>query len=197
LEPLAVNAARLVAYAYEISGDIDNAPKQYRLAGSLPGDHILVNGAMMTLGMAIGDHDLVKELSVKVQADLENESMPPAVRDLGSTMHPLLESPEQGLAELRRMRQDPTFDFPATHSMISAYASGFGDHELALEVFQATLEFQLFSPFLIWRPIHKEMRRLPGVKNLVQELGLLDYWRGTGNWGDFGRPIGDDDFECR
>jgi len=40
------------------------------------------------------------------------------------------------------------------------------------------------------------MRRLPGFKDLVQNVGLVDYWRSTGNWGDFCKPIGDDDFEC-
>ena len=40
------------------------------------------------------------------------------------------------------------------------------------------------------------MRKLPGFKDLLRDLGLVDYWRKTGNWADFVRPIGDDDFEC-
>jgi hypothetical protein len=30
----------------------------------------------------------------------------------------------------------------------------------------------------------------------VRELGLVDYWRASGKWGDFARPVGTDDFEC-
>jgi hypothetical protein len=30
----------------------------------------------------------------------------------------------------------------------------------------------------------------------VRELRLVDYWRSSGNWGDFCRPIGRNDFEC-
>jgi hypothetical protein len=30
----------------------------------------------------------------------------------------------------------------------------------------------------------------------VRELGLADYWRASGNWSDFARPLGTDDFEC-
>ena len=26
-------------------------------------------------------------------------------------------------------------------------------------------------------------------------MGIFDYWRVTGKWGDFARPLGDDDFE--
>jgi hypothetical protein len=50
--------------------------------------------------------------------------------------------------------------------------------------------------YLLWLAIHKDMRRLPGFKDLVRDLGLVDYWRTTGNWGQFCRPLGEDDFEC-
>jgi hypothetical protein len=48
----------------------------------------------------------------------------------------------------------------------------------------------------IWGPTYREMRRLPGFKDILRRLGLIDYWRTTGNWGDFCRPVGDTDFEC-
>lgn len=157
---------------------------------------VAAHGPLMVAAMTMGDHALVKELAAKALADLESESAPPALRGLSRTMNSLLESPEQGIAELRRMRQDSAFDFPGAHLVISAYASCFGDHHLALEVFQETLKLQLFSPLIVWRPIHKEMRRLPGFKDLASDFGLVDYWRGTGNWGDLCRPVGDNDFEC-
>lgn len=193
LEPLAVNAARTVAHGYEISGDLDQALKQFRLAETLPGEHLLVHGPMMATAMAMGDHALVKELSAKL---LDTDSMPPANKDLTRTMHSLLDSPAAAIAELRRMHQDPAFDDPLTHMVIPIYASYFGDHDLALEAYQAGSKSGLFSPLLMWRPIHKEMRRFPGFKDLVRDLGLVDYWRASGNWGDFCRPISDDDFEC-
>jgi hypothetical protein len=30
----------------------------------------------------------------------------------------------------------------------------------------------------------------------VRDLGLADYFRSSGNWGDFCRPLAGDDFEC-
>jgi hypothetical protein len=42
-----------------------------------------------------------------------------------------------------------------------------------------------------------DTRRLPGFKDFVRELGLVDYWRATGKWGDFCRPVGANDFECK
>jgi hypothetical protein len=48
----------------------------------------------------------------------------------------------------------------------------------------------------LWSPLMTEMRKLPGFKELVREVGLVTYWRTTGEWGEFARPKGADDFEC-
>ncbi len=47
----------------------------------------------------------------------------------------------------------------------------------------------------IWDSFYTDMRKLPDFKTLVQEKGLVDYWRSSGNWGDHCKPVGDD-FEC-
>jgi len=31
---------------------------------------------------------------------------------------------------------------------------------------------------------------------MMRDIGLADYWRTIGNWGDFCHPVGKDDFEC-
>ena len=74
-------------------------------------------------------------------------------------------------------------------------------HELEAELaFELVRDF-LLAPrnrnlvFLLWRGIYRDVRMLPAFKELLRELGLVDYWRETGNWGDFVRPVGDDDFE--
>jgi hypothetical protein len=32
---------------------------------------------------------------------------------------------------------------------------------------------------------------------MLRDIGLVQYWRATGNWGDFCRAVGAADFECR
>ena len=34
------------------------------------------------------------------------------------------------------------------------------------------------------------------LKELAKDVGLLTYWRTTGEWGAFARPLPNDDFEC-
>jgi hypothetical protein len=39
-------------------------------------------------------------------------------------------------------------------------------------------------------------RSQEAFEDLVRDLGLVEYWRATGEWGDFCRPLGTEDFEC-
>lgn len=50
--------------------------------------------------------------------------------------------------------------------------------------------------FVIWRRILIDTRQLPAFKEMVRDLGLVAYWRASGNRGDFCRPSGQDDFDC-
>jgi hypothetical protein len=44
--------------------------------------------------------------------------------------------------------------------------------------------------FSFWRPALSEVRRLSGFGEVVRDLGLVDYWRASGNWGEFCRESG-------
>ena len=39
------------------------------------------------------------------------------------------------------------------------------------------------------------MKKTTRFKQMLVELGLAAYWRRTGDWGEFCRPVGDNDFE--
>jgi adenylate cyclase len=83
-------------------------------------------------------------------------------------------------------------------SALIRYAPYFGEPELALAAYRRIAK-QMIGVFFIslWSPLLAEMRKLPGFKELARELGLVTYWRTTGEWGEFARAVGADDFECR
>jgi hypothetical protein len=39
------------------------------------------------------------------------------------------------------------------------------------------------------------LRKLPGFKQLLRDMGLGDFWRKP-VWPDLCKPVGGDDFEC-
>lgn len=55
---------------------------------------------------------------------------------------------------------------------------------------------QMASP-AIWDDVYADMRRLPDFNQLLQEKGVVDYWRATGKWGEFCVAAGGQDFVCK
>jgi len=46
-----------------------------------------------------------------------------------------------------------------------------------------------------WGPLTKEFQHLPRFKELVKEIGLVDYWNEFG-WPDICHKLDNGDFEC-
>jgi hypothetical protein len=47
----------------------------------------------------------------------------------------------------------------------------------------------------LWHPNFSRIRRDPRFKEIVRDIGLVEYWRGSGVWGDFAQPVDHADFE--
>jgi len=51
---------------------------------------------------------------------------------------------------------------------------------------------------MIWGPFRNPLRADPRFKEILRDVGLIGYFRASGNWADLCRPLaGGDDFECR
>ncbi|MGC1458433.1 MAG: winged helix-turn-helix domain-containing protein [Steroidobacteraceae bacterium] len=84
-------------------------------------------------------------------------------------------------------------------SAAAEWAAFLGDSELSLQALEdLRKQHQSFEKWAwtIWRPVMRDVRGAPGFKKLVQDMGLVDYWRATGKWGDFCKPLSKEDFEC-
>jgi TolB-like protein/Flp pilus assembly protein TadD len=106
---------------------------------------------------------------------------------------------EAALEEVRRIVMRPGVA-GATFTLMSQWATVLGDPQLALDIRNGGGEVAgITGPRRdvsgLWLPYASDMRKLPGFKQWAQELGLVDYWRSTGNWADLCRPV-NDDFEC-
>ena len=100
------------------------------------------------------------------------------------------------LALIRNAFEEPFYQNPSQMTGLAHLAAHFGDDDLALACLRhAFVEKRGVTVPVIWHPLFAQVRRTEGFKQLVRDLGLHDYWRKSGRWGDFARPVGDDDFE--
>ena len=98
------------------------------------------------------------------------------------------------LRELRLFHAD-TSRGPDPWLDVAPLAAYFGDPEWALDIMQEELLESPLRAWVLWMPVMSDMRRLPGFKDLVTELGLPPYWREYG-WPEACHPVGADDFAC-
>lgn len=192
-EPLALTPSLWLQIAYELAGDIDRAEKEYQRALGFATDTRAIR--TMALIRAIDRRD---EATIR-QELLAQIDTAPMTRSLNEAILRHYEDPPAALAELQRQLDGPVSVNAnvVLVMMISAWAAYFGDPELAIKAMEKLPALPGYSFYWVaWRPVLRDMRRQPGFKALVRSWGLEDYWRATGHWGDFCRPVGPDDFEC-
>jgi Tfp pilus assembly protein PilF len=184
-EPLLAFYPAAVAAMYEMSGDLDQAAIELVKSRPLFGDPGFPAGNGLLQAMARHDRSQVEKAM----------SALPATAFLDS-MRSRLGEPQAALAELRRFAEDPGYPKDTWGRAVLAYwAAYFGDPEFSLRLLHEVPADPSMA-FVLWRLILKDTRPLRGFKDLVRDLGLVDYWRASGNWGEFCRPLGKDDFEC-
>jgi hypothetical protein len=83
---------------------------------------------------------------------------------------------------------------------LAQWAEFFGDRKLALQAVATLMSnggnFEQLAQDA-WRPVLSGLRSEPLYKEMLRQFGFVNYWRTTGNWGEFCKPVGKDDFECR
>ena len=104
-------------------------------------------------------------------------------------------SPGKVLSELRR------YDIDNLGANISPslfiFAAYFNDPEFAMDAIEKRLSVNHMGLFNVWLPVMHEVRQLPGFKEFIGEIGLVDYWNKFG-WPDTNicRPLDSGNFVC-
>jgi TolB-like protein/Tfp pilus assembly protein PilF len=185
-EPVLAVYASLFAVTYEMSGDLDQAAAELTRSAPAVADRGFIEANLLMLAMARRDRAQIDKIISGFPAD----------DVIDHAMQARLDEPRAALAELRRLDADPGFPkYTIAKSVLAYWAAYFGDPAYSLTLLH-NVRTDASQAFVLWRPILKDMRRLPAFKDLVRDLGLVTYWRASGNWGDYCRPLGEDDFEC-
>jgi adenylate cyclase len=141
--------------------------------------------------LATQDH---AEVKARLAGMIVNSPSPLA---LNQELLDVFDDPDGAIAWIRQKLMNPSPEMRGRTILFAFLAAYFGAPEYALELqrryFLGTE--QTATMVNIWHPVFAATRKLAGFKDLVRDLGIYDYWRQSGKWGDFAQAKGDDDFE--
>jgi TolB-like protein/DNA-binding winged helix-turn-helix (wHTH) protein len=190
IDPLSRVSSILLEQALTIAGRSEEAEAEYQRSQDLPGGGGGFDFVALMRVWNGADADLIAARYERFAGD-------PSVPPLWAEVRSVLDDPDAALSLIRSAQDEPAYQDWLNLWLIGLHASRYGDTELALKVLRRDfVEMRQIVIFPLWFPDMRAARRDPGFKDIVRDLGLVDYWRETGNWGDHCRPLGSEDFEC-
>ncbi|HTY94097.1 MAG TPA: TIR domain-containing protein [Steroidobacteraceae bacterium] len=196
--PLDTDSAFWSARAEAITGDFAAASAESERAYGLVASSAFVGRYLIAAGAltdALGSRDRTR-IDHWMSATIASGGPAAPGQSDTAILKTLLDRPEAALAYLRPLVRNPAAS-GLDLSTVFPWLAYFGAPQDALEALRvaarrgATVE--VTANF--WSPLFGGVRQLPGFKQLVRDMGLVDYWREFG-WGDFCKPTTRDDFQC-
>jgi TolB-like protein len=191
LEPLSMVISVDLQRALYSVGRYDAAQAENERSRKLPGNWSRPRGRALLLELRREPVDARKVKSLlETMGPGESLTLPslPAFATLGGDKRAML-------ALVRRDFEATGSASTATSILLMQVADALGDEELALSALERAVRKDA-EPGLFWIAPVSGMRSHPRFKKLLIDSGLAEYFRATGNWGDFCKPVGATDFEC-
>jgi TolB-like protein len=191
-DPLSMEASFGLQYTLDLAGRFDDAEAEYERSKDLAGNRAALEWRAVTRLMTRQDPRFKQRLGYFASLDTNERPYMGFLPRLSTA----LDEPEAALPIVRAAFDDPANQDGARMGAIAHWAVYFGDAVFALEALRrGYVDRHGLTLLEIWHPIFAGLRTDSRFKALVVDIGLYDYWRKSGNWGDFARALGDDDFE--
>ncbi len=182
-DPLSLHVAGLSAWSHDLAGNAQAALAENARAEGLVGDRTIWAFQHLLRLLAQGDRD-------PIIAHFEN--YPDTTDDSDDFVRALSqvwEDREAALDLIRRIGDDPGHAGPHRLSPYASLAAYYKDDELALHFLREDFSARgAFFTISIWHPLLADVRKTDGFREIAHDLGLVNYWRQTGKWGDFCKP---------
>jgi TolB-like protein len=187
-EPLSVAMSTSLQYVLDMAGLLDEAQAEYVRSNALEGGHIVAD--FLALGRAWSRSPPDKQAVEAALRSLLSAVKTPSIG--GITLENWDDRPAALAALRREFERQPipgiTFAMRGDH---------YGDKEMVF----ATIRKQIVernSPqiFNLWQFNESGWHGDPRYKDILRDLGLVDYYRKSGKWPDICKPVGQNDFEC-
>ena len=191
-DPLSVVVSLATQHRLDIGGRAEEAQIEYERSRNLAGDQEIGDVFAVPRVLALQGRAAAR---AQMQRFLVDQSVPmPVLSDVVADF----DNPPAARAKLKTALDDPANQDETRQLKIAFWASFFDDVDLAnAAIHRFAVDFSGGRLRSLWHPVFAPVRKTQGFKDVVRELGLVDYWRSSGDWGDFCHPLGATDFECR
>jgi TolB-like protein len=189
-DPLTTSPSILLQGALLMDRRFADAQAEYARGRTLSGSHQNAEWLELLRLLVSADAKAIREF---VQSSSTKSSWSAPWKTL---FDKLGSGPAERKAAVQTALQDPAYQTIGALNAIIFFADAYDDRDALLVALKRFLVLnQRGHPFL-WQPYKTNLRSDARFKDIVRDLGLVDYWRTTGSWGDFCKPVGTDDFEC-
>ena len=190
-DPLSLGVSGLLQFMLGNDGRPEEAQAEYDRSKDLSGGRALWEFLALHRLWSRPDADSAAVLA-QFRLFLRHENLP---LPLNHVLAGVLDDVEAARRAIRQAFEDPASQDSSRLWVIALYADRYGDKDLVLSALNRCRELKTSFVYGFWTPFQTGVRQDPRFKQIVRDLGLYDYWRASGKWADFARPVGDDDFE--
>jgi len=187
--PLSRDQSRVLQQWLNRMGRSPEAEAEYVRSRDLPGDRSAMELAALVRALGTRDPD-------KVAAQLARYRETDWGRSGDDALALVQANPTAAIALLQQQIDGWREEGAMPPFLAAAWASYYGDHDLAVSGMRAHPESLFAQAGSIWDPVFAETRRTPAFKAFLRDFGYVEYWLARNTWGDFCRPIENDDIEC-
>lgn len=188
--PISRDQSRVLQQWLDRTGRHDEAEAEYVRSRDLPGDRSAMELAALVHALGTRNPERIAMHLNRYRETDWGRSGDDALAEVQRDRHAALSLLRQQIEGWREDGAMPPF-------LAAAWASYYGDHDLAIAGLRAHPDSLFSTAGLMWDRVFAETRRTAAFKELLRDFGYVEYWRAQDAWGDFCRPIGSDDFECR
>jgi len=194
IEPLVMFPSRDQQWNLTAARRYREAEAEYQRTREFEGSHTMPNYISFLRALALDPPD---HAAVRAAYELQLPERSSRGFALLNELEPVLDDRAALRAVVRKLVEERRPDYEMAYGIADAV----NEPEAALTALRASLNQSDNVDFRkYWEPWiqpYSNIRTLPGFKAMLRDAGIVDYWRTTGNWGDFCKPVGADDFECR